>query len=86
MPEDMHIKKNKKENHIPVKKWMKDNMKKPEQIKNQLYDRHLSRTGRGKEISKKGSGGKFTWNGHENLIREAYSEEIEDNFDNFDYE
>ena len=79
MPEELHNKNNNKEPHIQRKKWMKDNMKKPENLKNKLYDRHLSRTGRGKEISKGGSGGKFTWNGHQqNLIREAYLYEIDD--------
>ncbi len=79
MPEELHNKKNNKQPHILPKKWMKDNLKKPNQMKNHLFDRHLSRTGRGKEISKGGSGGKFTWNGHQqNLIREAYLYEIDD--------
>jgi len=84
MPEEMHMKKNNKESHLVYKKWMKDNLKKPEQLKNRLYDRHISRTGRGKEISKGGSGGKYTWKGHGNLIREAYSDEIQ--IDNYDYD
>ena len=79
IPEELHNKKNNKQPHILPKKWMKDNLKKPNQMKNHLFDRHLSRTGRGKEISKGGSGGKFTWNGHQqNLIREAYLYEIDD--------
>ena len=79
MPEELYNKRINKQPHIQSKKWMKDNMKKPNQMKNQLYDRHLSRTGRGKEISKGGSGGKFTWNGHkQNLMREAYLYEIDD--------
>ncbi len=79
MPEELYNKRTNKQPHIQSKKWMKDNLKKPKQMKNQLYDRHLSRTGRGKEISKGGSGGKFTWNGNkQNLMREAYLYEIED--------
>ena len=76
-------------NNDLVKKFIEnykpgDNLKKPEQLKNRLYDRHISRTGRGKEISKGGSGGKYTWKGHGNLIREAYSDEIQ--IDNYDYD
>ena len=78
MPDDLHHKGNEKESHIIYKKGMKDALKKPDLSKNRQFDRH-SGTGRGKEISKGGSGGKFTWNGHQqNLIREAYLYEIDD--------
>ena len=72
MPDDLHHKGNEKESHIIYKKGMKDALKKPDLSKNRQFDRH-SGTGRGKEISKGGSGGKFTWDGKINdLQREAY--------------
>ena len=43
MPEELYNKRSNKQPHIQSKKWMKDNMKKPKQMKNQLYDRHLSK-------------------------------------------
>ena len=78
MPDDLHHKGNEKESHIIYKKGMKDALKKPDLSKNRQFDRH-SGTGRGKEISKGGSGGKYSWNGHkQNLMREAYLNEIDD--------
>ena len=43
----------------------------------------LSGTGRGKEISKGGAGGKYTWgDGKKNLEKELYEEhEYDDNYD-----
>jgi len=78
MPDDLHHKGNEKESHIIPKKGMKDALKKPDLMKNRQFDRH-SGTGRGKEISKNGLGGKFTWDGKGNdLQREAYENEEED--------
>ncbi|MCQ2817952.1 MAG: hypothetical protein MJ252_11865 [archaeon] len=52
--------------------------------KKREHDRH-SGTGRGKEISKGGAGGKFTWGeGKKNLEKEAYADEEEYDDEQYD--
>jgi hypothetical protein len=75
LPDDLHNKDNSKESQLHPKKAMQDMQKNPQIAKNKKYDRH-SGTGRGKEISKGGAGGQYTWGtGDKQIEREAYDEE-----------
>lgn len=74
LPEDLSNKDNFKESNIPPKKGMKDMLKNPEYTKNRVYDKK-SGTGRGKEISKNGAGGKFTWGTGEQQIQDDLEDE-----------
>ena len=43
--------------------------------KKREFDR-ISGTGKGKEVPKKGAGGKYTWDGTRDLISEAYEIDV----------
>lgn len=71
IPHDLLNKSNSKQPQAPQKSGMKDMLKNPQYTKNRVYDKK-SGTGRGKEISKNGQGGKFTWEGNPDLEGEGY--------------
>ena len=72
--EDLSNKSNFKQSSVPRKSGMKDMLKKPEYAKNKVYDKK-SGTGRGKEISKGGAGGKFTWGTGDKQVEQELNEE-----------
>ena len=72
--EDLSNKSNFKQSSVPPKSGMKDMLKKPEYAKNKVYDKK-SGTGRGKEISKGGAGGKFTWGTGDKQVEQELNEE-----------
>ena len=72
--EDLSNKSNFKQSSVPPKSGMKDMLKKPEYAKNKVYDKK-SGTGREKEISKGGAGGKFTWGTGDKQVEQELNEE-----------
>ena len=74
IPQDLHNKSNFKQSSVPPKTGMKDMLKNPVYSKNRVYDRK-SGTGRGKEISKNGAGGKYTWDGQGQIEQDLEDEE-----------
>lgn len=74
IPQDLHDKSNSKQSSVPPKTGMKDMLKNPAYSKNRVYDRK-SGTGRGKEISKNGAGGKYTWDGNRQIEQDMEEEE-----------
>ena len=72
--EDLSNKSNFKQSSVPPESGMKDMLKKPEYAMNKVYDKK-SGTGRGKEISKGGAGGKFTWGTGDKQVEQELNEE-----------
>lgn len=72
--EDLSSKSNFKKSSVPPKSGMKDMLKKPEYAQNKVYDKKSGK-GRGKEISKGGAGGKFTWGTGDKQVEQERNEE-----------